>query len=275
MCTGFTPDAGSLPRLLAGAGFGAGNSGSTGRGPQLHSLEQPWHAGQSRWETRPFISVFPDASHPSSHHLPVVVLHPVFSRLSSPHSFLLPIWHLVLSSASTTTFPCTNSLSHSGTETSVTLHLFPKIRCPGRNGLLKNKEVLERHCQRGILQVRQGQGFRGWRLICVCCKRRASVTFHWEILRKFHFQICLVATQQSQNPIIVLILLSEGHFRKNSNDNSCLLRTEPSYSVENWWADLRSLFASVALLPVSRRWGNWIPGPSGSLTSSFYSSRQY
>lgn len=150
-----------------------------------------------------------------------------------------------------------------------------KNKMPGRNGLLKNKEVLERHCQRGILQVRQGQGFRGWRLICVCCKRRASVTFHWEILRKFHFQICLVATQQSQNPIIVLILLSEGHFRKNSNDNSCLLRTEQSYSVENWWADLRSLFASVALLPVSRRWGNWIPGPSGSLTSSFYSSRQY
>lgn len=29
-------------------------------------------------------------------------------------------------------------------------------------------------------------------------------------------------------------------------------RTE-SYSVENWWADFRSLFASVALLPVSRR----------------------
>lgn len=99
----------------------------------------------------------PDASHPSSHHLPVVVLHPMFSRLSLPHSFLLPIWHLVLSSASTTTFPCTNSLSHSGTETSVTLHLFPKIRCPGEMDYSKNKEVLERHCQRGILQVKQGQ----------------------------------------------------------------------------------------------------------------------
>lgn len=40
-----------------------------------------------------------------------------------------------------------------------------------------------------------------------------------------------MATQQSQNPIIVLILLSEGRFRKNSNDNSSMLRTEQRVTV--------------------------------------------
>lgn len=38
-------------------------------------------------------------SHSSSHHLPLMALHPMFSLHSSPHSFLLLIWRLALSSA--------------------------------------------------------------------------------------------------------------------------------------------------------------------------------
>lgn len=99
----------------------------------------------------------PDASHPSSHHLPVVVPPPhVLTPLITTQ---LPPSHL--------TFSPQFRIHHHISMHQLPLSLWHRDLCnptplsknkmPGRNGLLKNKEVLERHCQRGILQVRQGQ----------------------------------------------------------------------------------------------------------------------